>query len=120
MFSGKKMTAVSVLAGGLAMACAGLAQAQTHAGKGPGACTRDLLGGFTCSQRIQGQLSEDGEIPHQETCTPVQPLTLPAALGQGQLQLGPKVTCSPTTTGATDEVESGQSPFGPQPQHQHG
>ncbi|MFB7651186.1 MULTISPECIES: hypothetical protein [unclassified Streptomyces] len=113
MFSGKKMTAVSVLAGGLAMACAGLAHA--HAVKDPGTCTPDLLGGFTCSQRIQGQLSEDGEIPHQETCTPVQPLTLPAALGQGQLQLGPKVTCSPTTTGAVDETESGQGMFGLQP-----
>ena len=112
------MTAVSVLAGGLAMACAGLAHA--HAGKDPGTCTRDLLGGFTCSQRIHGQLSEDGEVPHQETCTPVQPLTLPAALGQGQLQLGPKVTCSPTTTGATDEVESGQGPFALQPQVLHG
>ncbi|MFD5802898.1 hypothetical protein ACIBSR_09280 [Streptomyces sp. NPDC049936] len=118
MFSRKKMTAVSVLAGGLAMACAGLAHA--HAAKDPGTCSRDLLGGFTCSQRIHGQLSEDGEVPHQETCTPVQPLTLPAALGQGQLQLGPKVTCSPTTTGATDEVESGQGPFGLQSQVLHG
>ncbi|MFE1194891.1 hypothetical protein [Streptomyces olivaceoviridis] len=103
MFSTKKIVAVSGLLGGLALTCVGVAQA--HAASGPGACTRDLLGGLTCTQRITGEIPDDGDTPHQETCQRVEPLTLPAALGNGQTRLGPEVTCSPATRGVPEQAE---------------
>jgi hypothetical protein len=91
MLSRKKIAVVSGLVGGLAVTCAGVAQA--YAVGGPGICTRDLQGNVSCIQRIQGELPEDGVIPHQENCMPTQPLTLPAALGNGTMRIGPEVTC---------------------------
>jgi hypothetical protein len=110
MFSRKKIAAVSVLAGGLAVACTSITHA--YAAQGSQACTRDILGNVICEQRIQGQLSEAGDTPHKETCTPVKPLTVPAALGGGTMRLGPEVTCSPATTGAPDAADGVQQPFG--------
>ncbi|MEW1779141.1 hypothetical protein [Streptomyces sp. NPDC086777] len=113
--SGKKIAAVSGLLGGLAVACAGLVPA--YAAAGPGKCTDDLMGNLTCTQRIRGEVPEGGSIPHQETCKPVQPVQLPAVLGQGTERLGPEVTCSPGTVGVApvekgDEPESPADPFG--------
>ncbi|MBT2398249.1 hypothetical protein [Streptomyces sp. ISL-100] len=109
MFSRKKIAAVSVLAGGLAVACTSITHA--YAGQGSQACTRDILGNVTCQQRIQGQVS-DGDTPHKETCTPVKPLTVPAALGGGTMRVGPEITCSAATTGAPDAADAEQPPFG--------
>ncbi|GHD99117.1 hypothetical protein [Streptomyces alanosinicus] len=92
MLSRKKIAAVSGLLGGLAVTCVGFAHASTAAD--PGGCKRDLQGGVTCIQRVQGEIPEDGYIPHSDTCTPMQPLTLPAALGNGTIKYGPEVTCS--------------------------
>ncbi|MFB7506516.1 hypothetical protein [Streptomyces broussonetiae] len=103
MFSRRKIAAVSGLVGGIAVACAGITQA--HAAATPGNCTRDLLGTITCTQRIKGEAPDDGAIAHQETCQPVQPLKLPAFLGQGTERLGPNVTCSPTTVGVPPDSE---------------
>jgi hypothetical protein len=97
MFSRKKIAAVSGLVGGIAVTCVGFTQA--YAASSSGGCTRDLLGTITCTQQIKGQTSDGGAVPHQETCQPVQPLRLPAFLGQGTERLGPKVTCSPETVG---------------------
>ncbi|MFG2359661.1 hypothetical protein [Streptomyces sp. NPDC048521] len=97
MFSRKKIAAVSGLIGGLAVASTGVAQA--YAAGGPGTCTRDLAGNISCIQHIEGEIPASGIIPHQESCAPVQPLTLPSATGNGSTQLGPEVTCSPTTSG---------------------
>ncbi|MFJ4469439.1 hypothetical protein ACIP2X_18370 [Streptomyces sp. NPDC089424] len=110
MSSSKKIAAVLVLAGGLMVTTTGV----THASevRGPGSCNRDLLGNISCSQHIVGEVPEDGVIPHYETCTPVQPLTLPAAMGNGTTQLGPKVTCNPATTGAADEADAVLGTFG--------
>ena len=114
MFSRKKIAAVSGLVGGIALTCIGLTPA--HAA-GPGTCTRDLLGGLTCTQRIKGVVPESGVLPHQETCKPVEPLRLPAVLGNGTDRLGPEVTCSPATVGvappaADDEQETPGGAFG--------
>ncbi|OLZ65789.1 hypothetical protein AV521_30795 [Streptomyces sp. IMTB 2501] len=92
MLSRKKLAAVSGLVGGLAVTCTGLAQG--YAAADPGVCTRDLQGNVTCIQKIQGQIPEDGVIPHQDNCMPMQPITLPAALGNGTIKYGPEVTCS--------------------------
>ncbi|WP_406439684.1 hypothetical protein OHB00_31415 [Streptomyces sp. NBC_00631] len=113
--SGKKIAAVSGLVGGLAVACAGLVPA--YAAAGPGACADDLMGNLTCTQRIKGEVPEGGVMPHQETCKPVQPVQLPAVLGQGTERLGPEVTCSPATVGVAppekgDEPDSPGGPFG--------
>ncbi|MBG0852834.1 hypothetical protein I2W78_13530 [Streptomyces spinoverrucosus] len=110
MFSRKKIAAVSVLAGGLAVICTGITHA--YVGGNPKPCTRDLLGNYTCSQLIEGRIPEDGVVPHQETCMPVQPFTLPAALGSGTVRVGPEVTCSPTTSGAPEKADGAQEPFG--------
>nr|WSZ17050.1 hypothetical protein OH837_28950 [Streptomyces canus] len=99
MFSRRKIAALSVLTGSLLMTCVGITQAQAAAG--PGTCTRDLFG-FTCTQRITGVIPEDGVIPHQETCKPVEPVTLPAALGNGRARLGPEVTCAAPASTAPD------------------
>ncbi|MGW1624572.1 hypothetical protein [Streptomyces sp. NPDC002172] len=112
--SGKRIAAVSGLVGGLVVACAGLAPAYAAAGRG---CTDDLMGNLTCTQRIRGEVPEGGAIPHQETCKPVQPVQLPAVLGQGTERLGPEVTCSPATVGVAppekgEEAESPGGPFG--------
>ncbi|OIJ95843.1 hypothetical protein [Streptomyces monashensis] len=97
MFSRKKIAAVSGLVGGIAVSCVGLAQA--HTAGGPGGCSNDLLGNLTCTQRIQGEVPEGETPPHQETCKPVQPVTVPGFLGTGIERLGPEVTCSPQTVG---------------------
>ncbi|MQY32404.1 hypothetical protein SRB17_03520 [Streptomyces sp. RB17] len=103
MFSSKKIAAVAGFVGGLAVTCAGVAQA--HVGWGPGPCTRDIQGNVTCIQRIQGEIPEDGNLPHQDNCLPTQPFTLPAALGNGTMRIGPEVTCAPTTSGAPDKAD---------------
>ncbi|MER6569240.1 hypothetical protein ABT288_24420 [Streptomyces sp. NPDC001093] len=103
MFSTKKIAAVSGLIGGLAVACAGVAQA--HTVRGPGTCTRDILGNVTCIQRIEGEIPENGQIPHYDNCLPTQPFTVPAALGGGSMKIGPQVTCSNTTSGAPDRAD---------------
>ncbi|MGW2028693.1 MULTISPECIES: hypothetical protein [Streptomyces] len=103
MFSTKKIVAVSGLLGGLALTLTGAAQA--YAGTGPGTCTRDLLGTLTCTQRITGEVPEDGDIPHQENCQKVEPLTLPAAVGNGHTRLGPEVTCDPRTRGVPEKTD---------------
>ncbi|MGW5656351.1 hypothetical protein [Streptomyces humi] len=108
MFSGKKIAAVSGLVGGLAVACAGLTSA--YAAAGPGACTDDLMGNLTCTQRIRGEVPEGSTPPHQETCKPVQPVQLPAVLGQGTERLGPEVTCSPTTVGVAPVEKGAEEP----------
>ncbi|MDO0927939.1 hypothetical protein QQY24_21950 [Streptomyces sp. TG1A-8] len=94
MFNRKKIAAVSALVGGLAAVGAGVTQA--YAAAGPGTCTRDLEGNVTCAQRIEGEVPEGGVVPHQETCRPVRPATLPASLGGGTTRFGPRVTCSST------------------------
>ncbi|MFF9085561.1 hypothetical protein ACF1BE_03875 [Streptomyces sp. NPDC014991] len=96
MFSRKKIMAVAGLVGGLAVTCTGMAQA--HPGSGPGTCTQDPSGDIVCTQQIKGEVPANGVIPHQETCMPVQPTVLPAALGNGTTQFGHRVSCSPTTT----------------------
>lgn len=98
MFSRKKIAALSGLIGGLAVASTGIAHAQ--AAGDPASCTRSLLGDVTCVQRIAGKGPRGGVIPHQETCLPVQPVSLPAAMGPGATRLGPQVTCSPASPGA--------------------
>ncbi|MEU9974877.1 hypothetical protein [Streptomyces sp. NPDC051014] len=103
MVNRKKIAALSVLVGGLVATGAGIAQA--HAAAAPGACTRDLLGNLSCSQRFKGEVPEGELPPHQDTCQPVQPLTVPAVLGNGRARLGPEVTCSPTTWGSTGTRE---------------
>ncbi|QIJ62754.1 hypothetical protein [Streptomyces sp. JB150] len=94
MFSTRKAAALSGLVGGLVLACTGITQA--HAGN-PGTCTRDAQGNITCVQRITGVIPEGGTIPHQETCRPVEPVTLPVTPGGGTMRVGPRVTCSPET-----------------------
>ena len=90
MLSRKKMAAVSGLLGGLAVACVGVAPA--YATGGPGTCTRDIQGNITCVQRIEGEMPEEG-FRRQDNCLPMQPVTLPAALGNGKMRIGPEVTC---------------------------
>ncbi|MEU6666367.1 hypothetical protein [Streptomyces sp. NPDC046727] len=102
MFNMKKIAAVSGLVGGLVVTGAGIAQAQV--GRAPGTCTRDLLGSITCTQHFKGRIPEDGAVPHQETCMPVEPATLPAALGNGRVRMGPEVTCNPSTQGVPADV----------------
>ncbi|MER5200016.1 hypothetical protein ACWD3J_41700 [Streptomyces sp. NPDC002755] len=97
MFSKKKITALSGLIGGLAVASTGMAHA--HVAADQGSCTRTPQGDVICVQHIEGKSPEGGAIPHQETCLPVQSVTLPAAMGNGTTQLGPKVTCSPAASG---------------------
>ncbi|MFF8725510.1 hypothetical protein ACF073_03325 [Streptomyces sp. NPDC015171] len=101
MFSSKKIAVVSALVGGLAVICTGITQAQAAAG--PGSCARDLLGGISCTQRIKGEFPDDAALVHQETCKPVERLTLPAALGGGQTRFGPEITCNPETVGVAPE-----------------
>jgi hypothetical protein len=108
MFSRKKIAAVSGFLGGLTLAFTGVAQA---AAADPGVCTQDLLGGLSCSQRITGVIPEDGTIPHQENCEKVQPVIVPAALGNGRVRLGPEVTCSPTTQGVPPETDRDLGPL---------
>ncbi|MER6028347.1 hypothetical protein [Streptomyces sp. NPDC001851] len=104
MLSRKKIAAVSGLVGGLAVTCAGLAQ--PYAMAGPGVCTRDIQGNISCIQRIQGELPENGAIPHQENCMPTQPLLLPAALGNGTMRIGPEVTCRSVTPDRADKPDA--------------
>ncbi|MFG2604823.1 hypothetical protein ACGFT2_14930 [Streptomyces sp. NPDC048514] len=105
MFGRKKIAVISGLVGGLAVASTGLTQA--YAAADPGTCTRDLLGGVTCTQRITGEIPEDGVIPHQESCMPVRPVTVPAAMGTGVTRFGPEVTCQSTTTGVPAATDGG-------------
>ncbi|MFI0964145.1 hypothetical protein ACH4S8_22435 [Streptomyces sp. NPDC021080] len=98
MFSRKKIAALSGLIGGLAVASTGITHA--YAAGDPASCTRTPQGDVICVQHIEGESSGRGTIPHQETCMPVQAVTLPAPTGNGATQIGPKVTCSPATSGA--------------------
>ena len=109
MFSRMKIAAVSGLLGGLTVACAGVTPA--FAAGGPAPCTPDLQGNISCSQRITGEVPEGGVIPHQETCSPVQPVRLPA-VGAGVTRIGPEVTCAPTTMGVPDEADGEKGLFG--------
>ncbi|MER6032462.1 MULTISPECIES: hypothetical protein [unclassified Streptomyces] len=106
MFSRMKIAAVSGLVGGLTVACAGITPA--FAAAGPTPCTPDLQGNISCTQRITGEVPEGGVMPHRETCVPVQPVRLPAALGAGVTRLGPEVTCDPATTGVPPEESDGE------------
>ncbi|MFI1762311.1 hypothetical protein ACH41H_09730 [Streptomyces sp. NPDC020800] len=103
MFSRKKIAAVSGLLGGLAVTCTGVAQ--VHAAGGPGSCTRDIQGNVTCVQRIEGELPEDGVMTRQDNCLPTQPLTIPAALGNGQMRIGPEITCSSASPGTDRDFD---------------
>jgi hypothetical protein len=103
MFSRKRIAALSGLIGGLALTSMGITHA--HAAGGPTNCTRSPQGDVTCVQHIEGGSAEHGAIPHQETCMPVQAVTVPAATGNGTTQLGPQVTCSPTTSGAPRPID---------------
>ncbi|MEU2621238.1 hypothetical protein ABZ642_24365 [Streptomyces sp. NPDC007157] len=103
MVNRKKIAALSVLVGGLVATGAGITQA--YAAADPGGCTRDLLGNLACTQRFKGEVPEGELPPHQDTCQTVQPLTVPAALGNGRARLGPEVTCSPETWGSTGTRE---------------
>ncbi|MFJ9148381.1 hypothetical protein ACIRP7_09940 [Streptomyces sp. NPDC102270] len=97
MFSRKYFAALLGLIGGLAAASTGIAYAHVAGGAAP--CTHTLQGDVVCVQHIEGKTPGDGgTIPHQETCLPVESLTLPAATGNGTTQLGPKVTCSTATS----------------------
>jgi hypothetical protein len=100
MSSMRKAAAVSGLVGGLVLICTGISQAHV---KDPGTCTRSADGNVTCVQRITGVVPDGGTVPHQETCQPVQPATLPAASGNGTVRIGPRVTCS-QETGRVPEV----------------
>ncbi|MFF9404104.1 hypothetical protein ACF1B0_01040 [Streptomyces anandii] len=110
MYSRKKIAALSGLIGGVAVACVGLTPA--HADGGPGACTRDLLGNLSCTQRIKGEVPEGGTLPHQETCTQSQPLRVPAAMGNGSVLYGPTVTCDPRTVGVPPTRNGGRGEAG--------
>ncbi|MEW2626044.1 hypothetical protein [Streptomyces sp. NPDC048106] len=100
MFSRKKTVAVFGLVGGLALASAGLA----HAAGDPGTCVRDAQGAITCTQHIEGEIPENGVVPHQENCMPTKPSVLPAALGSGTSRIGPAVTCAPLASRAPQRV----------------
>ncbi|MET8855430.1 MULTISPECIES: hypothetical protein [unclassified Streptomyces] len=103
MFSRKTIAALSGLIGGLAVASTGFTYA--HAAGDPAACTRNPQGDVICVQHIEGRSDGRGTPPHQETCMPVQPVTLPAAMGNGTTQIGPEVTCSPVTSGAPRQID---------------
>lgn len=92
MFSRGRIAAVSGLIGGLAVVSAGISCAAV-AGD-PASCTQSPQGDIICVQHITAQVPEGGSIPHQQTCMPTQPVTLPAAMGSGTTHLGPQVTCS--------------------------
>ncbi|WRZ92401.1 hypothetical protein OHB54_27080 [Streptomyces sp. NBC_01007] len=103
MFSRKKIAALSGLIGGLAVASTGITYA--HAAGDPTSCTRSPQGDVICVQHIEGRSTGHGAIPHQETCTPVQSVTVPAPMGNGTTRLGPQVTCSPATSGAPRPID---------------
>lgn len=103
MFNRKKIAAVSGLIGGLAVTSMGFTYA--HAAGDPASCTRNPQGDVICVQHIEGKTTGRDAIPHQETCMPVQAVTLPAPSGNGTTQLGPRVTCSPATSGAPRPIE---------------
>lgn len=98
MFSRKRIAALLVLIGGLAVASTGIACA--HVVADPAACTLSPQGDVICVQHIEGKSPEGGAIPHQETCRPVQAVTLPATTGNGTTHIGPTVTCSPVASEA--------------------
>jgi hypothetical protein len=103
MFSRKKIAALSGLIGGLAVTSMGITHA--HAAGDPASCTRNPQGDVICVQHIEGGTAGRDAIPHQETCMPVQSVTLPAPTGNGTTQLGPRVTCSPATSGAPRSID---------------
>ncbi|WP_326787261.1 hypothetical protein [Streptomyces sp. NBC_00151] len=106
MFSRKKIAALSGLIGGLAVTSMGITHA--HAAGDPASCTRNPQGDVICVQHIEGETAGRDAIPHQETCMPVQSVTLPAPTGNGTTQLGPRVTCSPATSGAPRSIDGKQ------------
>jgi hypothetical protein len=103
MFNSKRIAALSGLIGGLAVASMGITHA--HAAGDPAPCTRSPQGDVICVQHIEGRSAEHGAIPHQETCMPVQAVTVPTATGNGTTRLGPQVTCSPATSGAPRPID---------------
>ncbi|MFD5521374.1 hypothetical protein [Streptomyces sp. NPDC127066] len=103
MFSRKRIAALSGLIGGLAVTSMGITHA--HATGDPASCTRNLQGDVTCVQHIEGGGAGRDAIPHQEACMPVQAVTLPASTGNGTTRLGPRVTCSPATSGASRPID---------------
>ncbi|MFE2537538.1 hypothetical protein [Streptomyces sp. NPDC059371] len=103
MFSRKKIAALSVFIGGLAVASTGITYA--HAAGDPAGCTRTPQGDVICVQHIEGGTAGRGTPPHQETCMQVQPVTLPAAVGNGTTEIGPRMTCSSGTSGAPRQID---------------
>uniref|UniRef100_A0AAU2V994 Secreted protein n=1 Tax=Streptomyces sp. NBC_00003 TaxID=2903608 RepID=A0AAU2V994_9ACTN len=113
MFSRKKIAAVSGLLGSLVVTCAGIGATQAFAAAAP-VCSHTAES-TTCVQRIVGSTPEgDGYVLRQaQGCTPTEPLSLPVVglLNRGNMQIGPQVTCSPTTPGP-ERGEEGMSPLG--------
>lgn len=108
MFSRKKIAAVSGILGGLAVTCAGGAQA--YAAGAAGTCAVDVQGNKTCVQRTIGTREGDELIVRQaQSCVPAQPLSLPVfpILNKGRMRIGPEVTCAPNTTPAHDNRDNG-------------
>jgi hypothetical protein len=107
MFNGKKFMAVAGLLGGLAMTCAGAAQA--HAA-GPGVCSLDPQGNIICTQQITGQTPEGDGFSLRRTvnCQPTKPLSLPTPglLSNGQTRIGPHITCAENDTPMTAAAPS--------------
>ncbi|MFE0189357.1 hypothetical protein [Streptomyces sp. NPDC059008] len=96
MFSRKKIAAVSVLLGGLAVTGASLAYAEGA----PLSCTRDLTGNVSCIQKNADYTSQDGKltVKQAQNCLSSAPATLPAngLLNTGSTRIGPAMTCSNT------------------------
>ncbi|MFI6683137.1 hypothetical protein [Streptomyces sp. NPDC050485] len=112
MFSRKKIAAVSGLLGGLVVTCVGATQA--YAAAGTGSCVSDHQGGMSCVQRIVGNTADgDATLRQSQGCVPTEPLRLPVVglLNRGNMDIGPRVTCSPTNPGP-ERGEEGVSPLG--------
>ncbi|MFG2285083.1 hypothetical protein ACGFOU_03275 [Streptomyces sp. NPDC048595] len=96
MFSRKKIAAVSVLLGGLAVA--GIPQA--YAEGAPLSCTRDLTGNVSCVQKNADHTSQDGKytLKQAQDCLSSTPVTMPSngLLNTGSTRIGPAMTCSNT------------------------
>jgi hypothetical protein len=110
MFSRKYFAALLGFIGGLAVASTGIAYAHVAGDAAP--CTHSLQGDVVCAQHIEGKTpGGGGTIPHQETCSPVEALTLPAATGNGTTRLGPEVTCSTATSGTPQMIGGQREPL---------
>ncbi|MEW1864549.1 hypothetical protein OG896_20005 [Streptomyces sp. NBC_00669] len=99
MFKHTKSAALSVLVGGLSLACVGIGHAVAA---GPSTnCTRDAQGNDTCVTKSENTYtSKDGtyHLQQQQDCTNVsrqEPQTPQVAVGQpGTTQIGAVVDCS--------------------------